>query len=384
MTENLPVKKNDILQKMGEIEFYPILLDEQKPLGKHEIIPFTKLTTLGIGFEPIVSAFQSFSTAGGGSGIYYVNVSEGGHLAQTAGKYIGATLKDSNNQLLNQARLSPLVFNPTMLFMAAALGNIDKKLDKMIETQQEILNFLVEKDKAELRGNLIFLSDIQNNYKYNWNNQIYKNSNHVKVLDIRQSAEHKIIFIQGIIKDKLGKSEHLYFDREIKNQVEGMKSQLKEYQIALYSYAFSSYLEIMLLENFESAYLESVVDKINHYVEDYQELYEKSYNLLKEKSNKSIQSKFIKGLSEASNFIGKTVEKIPYLSDSQLDENLIKASQDINSFGSDHVNKTMQVLEENSEFVLSFVDNIKTVNLLYNKPMNILFDSDNLYLELSE
>lgn len=384
MTENLPVKKNDILQKMGEIEFYPILLDEQKPLGKHEKIPIAKLTSLGIGFEPIVSAFQKFSTAKGRSGIYYVDVSEGGHLAKTAGKYIGGTLKDSNNSLLDQAKMTPLVFNPTMLFMAAALGNIDKKLDTMLETQEEILSFLVEKDKAELRGNLIFLSDIQNNYKYNWNNPIYKNSNHVKVLDIRQSAEQKIIFIQGIIKDRIRKREHLYFDREIKNQVDSVQSQLKEYQITLYSYAFSSYLEIMLLENFEAAYLKSVVDKINHYVEDYQGLYEKSYSLLKDKSNKSIQSKLIKGLSEASNFIGKTVEKIPYLSDSQLDENLIKASQDINAFGSDQVNKTMQVLEENSEFVLPFVDIIKTVNMLYNEPMNILFDSENLYLEVAE
>jgi len=384
MTENLPVKKNEILQKMGEVEFCPILVDEGKPLGKHEIIPFTKLASLGVGFEPIISAFQSFSTAKGRSGIYYVDVNQDGHMAQTAGKYIGSTLSNSTNQVLDQAKMTPLVFNPTMLFMAAALGNIDKKLDKMLETQEEILSFLVEKDKAEIRGNLVFLSDMQNNYKFNWNNPVYKNSNHVKVLDIRQTAEQKIIFVQGKIKDKLEKSEHLYFDREIKNQVDGVKSQLKEYQIALYSYAFSSYLEIMLLENFEAAYLESVVDKINHYVEDYQELYDKSYSLLKEKSNKSIQSKLIKGLSEASNFIGKTVEKIPYLSDSQLDENLIKASQDINAFSSDQVNKTMQVLEDNSEFVLPFVDNIKTVNILYNKPMNILFDTENLYLEISE
>ena len=59
-------------------------------------------------------------------------------------------------------------YNPTMLFMAAALMSIDKKLDIIQETQQEILSFLENKEKANLKASLDTLSDILNNYKYNW------------------------------------------------------------------------------------------------------------------------------------------------------------------------------------------------------------------------
>lgn len=46
--------------------------------------------------------------------------------------------------------------------------------------------------KAEVGENLTVPCDILENYKFNWNNEKHKASNHIKVLDIKQSAEHKI------------------------------------------------------------------------------------------------------------------------------------------------------------------------------------------------
>lgn len=98
-----------------------------------------------------------------------------------------------------------LAFDPTMLFMAAALANIDKKLDSIKEMQQEMMDFLVQKEKAELKGNLTFLYDVFNNYKYNWNNEMYKNSNHTMVLAIKKEAEAKIVFYREQIIAKVNK-----------------------------------------------------------------------------------------------------------------------------------------------------------------------------------
>lgn len=61
-----------------------------------------------------------------------------------------------------------------MILAAATLANIDKKLDTIQETQQEMLDFLAQKEKSELKANLNFLIDIHNNYKYNWNSEKYK------------------------------------------------------------------------------------------------------------------------------------------------------------------------------------------------------------------
>ena len=44
-----------------------------------------------------------------------------------------------------------------------------------------------------------------NNYKYNWENENYKNTRHIKVLDIKQTSEQSIIFYREQIKDLLDK-----------------------------------------------------------------------------------------------------------------------------------------------------------------------------------
>ena len=83
------------------------------------------------------------------------------------GNFIGSLKTSAGLVGGGQAQMMPLAFDPTMLFMAAALANIDKKLDSIKEIQQEMMDFLVQKEKAELKGNLTFLYDVFNNYKYN-------------------------------------------------------------------------------------------------------------------------------------------------------------------------------------------------------------------------
>ena len=73
--------------------------------------------------------------------------------------------------------MTSLACDPTMIFMAAALANVEKKLDAIQDMQKEMMDFLVQKEKADLKGDLNFLFDVFNNYKYNWNNEMYKNSN---------------------------------------------------------------------------------------------------------------------------------------------------------------------------------------------------------------
>lgn len=153
-------------------------------------LPISRLAAYGTAFQPLATAVQTAVSGAGGSGIYYVN---------TAGKTM-FQMKRTNNFIDSlqtstgmvgggQAQITPLACDPTMLFMAAALANIDKKLDAIQDMQKEMMDFLVQKEKADLKGNLNFLFDVFNNYKYNWNNEMYKNSNHIKVLDIRQEAE---------------------------------------------------------------------------------------------------------------------------------------------------------------------------------------------------
>ena len=385
---DLSVNKTEMLQAIANMELLPAMVEDETSIVNCDKLPLSKVSSLGAAFVPLVAAFQNVIKDAGQSGLYQVTVPAGGHLAEFCdGRgFLGSALHNTTNQVgAGQAVLTPVVCDPIMLFMAAALWSIDKKLDKIQESQREIFDFLVQKEKAELEGNLLFLSDVLCNYKYNWNNEKYKSSNHIKALDIRQSADQKIIFYRGQISANFSKKTFIHSDQDVKKQLEKIQSDLKDYQLALYLYSFASFLEIMLIENYEAGFLNDVVDKIENYSFQYRELYTKCYNQIEYYSKSSIQSTLLKGLSTVSSLTGKTIEKIPIISKSQIDETLIEAGDKIGVLGRKRTDNTMQMLvDKQRDYVRPFVENIKTINRLYNKPTNILFDDENLYLEAVE
>lgn len=95
----------------------------------------------------------------------------------------------------------------------------------------------------------------------------------------------------------------------------------------------------------------------------------------------SIQSSLLKGLSKTTKAVGKIVERIPVVGDTQADETLIAAGEKLGDMGTEKIRKQMrQLIERQSNFVRPFIDNIDTVNRLNNNPVQLLVDKDNLYI----
>ena len=244
------------------MEYVPVLLDDGADLRRYKKIPLTDVATLGIGFESVSTAIQNYminanpelASISGYSGIYKVTVAGGHHLqwSETKNAYLGMAKEGTSSSIASQAELRPVLFDPTMVFMAVAMMNIQHKLNDIQETQEEILQFLEQKEKAELRGNIIFMSDIINNYKYNWNNPQYLSNNHVKVLDIKQKAEQSILFAQNRIKNVAAKKKLIEVSSDVNVKVRKLKKGFEDYQLAVYTYAMASYVETMLLKNFLS------------------------------------------------------------------------------------------------------------------------------------
>ena len=163
-------------------------------------LPLSKIATLGVGLEPVVSAIQQVTSHGQAvSGYYKVTLPPGTHLSQfkNSSDFLGTALANSNNTIAGQAHLPPLLCNPTMLFMAAALSSIDQKLDSIQETQQEMLDIIIQKEKSQLKGNLDFLMDVFHNYKFNWKNEKYKSANHGQVLAFAGKLGRKLTFAES-------------------------------------------------------------------------------------------------------------------------------------------------------------------------------------------
>lgn len=379
MQEN---KDNEILQIMNNTSIYPMLKESEVGVSNYTSLPLSRLAAYGTAFQPLATAVQTAVNGAGGSGIYYVNTA-GKTMFQMKGtnNFIGSLQTSDGMVGGGQAKMTPLACDPTMIFMAAVLANVEKKLDSIQDMQKEMMDFLVQKEKADLKGDLNFLFDVFNNYKYNWNNEMYKNSNHIKVLDIRQEAEKKIAFYREQIIAKVNKKSFIHSDQTVNKQLQMVQDQFKDYQLALYLFGFSSFLEVMLLGNFGKDYLTGISEKLEKYSLHYRELYTKCYDEIESYSSTSVQSSMLKGIAKASTSVGKIVEKIPVISKGQADEALIAAGDKLDELNVGKLRKQMSsLIERQSNSIRPFIENIDTVNELCNKPVELLVDKENLYI----
>ncbi|HOO23389.1 MAG TPA: hypothetical protein PKY53_06940 [Clostridia bacterium] len=190
--------KNALVQAMMDVEYYPPseLLKMNIDITEAQSFPIEKAATLGVAFRPLTQ-LVSYARGAGKSGLYYVNTKgKTMFTSKSDGQFIG-TLKAADGGVGGGlARMKQIPIDPTMLCMAVAIMTIEKKLDAIHETQKEILAFLELKEEAKLKGNLNALADVLNNYKYNWDNDKYKDHKHMRVKHYIRYMDDMLLFVQ--------------------------------------------------------------------------------------------------------------------------------------------------------------------------------------------
>lgn len=375
-------RKNEIVKAMTEVEFYPATsVDDfnEKPSLK---LPIDKLTTLGVAVNPLTAAIQTaINGPNGMSGIYYVNT-KGSEMFQAndGTGFIGGLKNSIGGVGGGQARMNAIPCDPTMLFVAAALMQIEKKLDTIQETQMKILEFLEEDKKSKLTANLNYLSEEIGKYKLNYNDPVYINSTLTTVKIIRRDASADIEFYRAKIMSPLKNKKFFTNDADIKKRLRDIQLNFKYYQMALYVYAFASFFETMLQKNFNSDNLEYISQSIRTKAIEYRELYTTCYTKLENLSDSSIESYLCNGMADINNKAGNTIRNVPVLEKGLVDEGLIALGNKLRDINTDKTNKILNAFigcKEN--YVNIFIESVNNVNELYNTPMDICFDADNIY-----
>ncbi|MFD2443765.1 hypothetical protein ACFSO7_07185 [Bacillus sp. CGMCC 1.16607] len=387
ITNEIDERKSEIVKAMTDVEFYPAIIEEQICLDKYTKLSLSRVTTFGTAFEPLAAAFRSVINGGEAkSGLYQVTIPKGTRLAEFKNGfgYLGSVLKKNGAVGGGQAVLNPLVCNPAMLCMAATLATIDKKLDNIQEMQKEILDFLVQKERSDLKGDLNFMTDVLNNYKHNWNNDTYINSYYNIVLRIKQEAERKIDLYGALITTEINKkSSFVHPDQWVEKLIKKIQSEFEDYQLALYSYSFSSFLEIILLENFESSYLDGITKKIEYYSLKYSELYTKCYDQIEGYTQSSLQSKIYR----RSTSVGRGIVDNLAM-DRDIKKCIVLGSKKLEKKRSERTEQSMkqfkQLIEKQNDYIRPFVEKINTVKKQYNHPIELIFDKENLYIGTTE
>ena len=399
MSDNLhnieSVQPNENLECLS-IELVPNIEEASFNDDRYTKIPFGQLASLGVGLSGIGVMAQTVMASGGaGSGevLYRIANSDTakGTLQMIKGKpgaTYGTYMQDgvfSNRAVFEQVAGSgaaqTVPIDPTAIFMAAALASINMKLDAIQATQQEMFDYVKQRDESEMRADLVFLTDVFNTYKDSWNNDLYVQNHHAQALTCKRHAMANIDFYRQEIVAKTNEKDLLHSDKKVEKKQEELERYFKDYQMALTMYAFSSFMDVLLSKNFEKNYLDYISETIREYSYKYRELYTDCYNRVAIYANQSVDSMVRKGLSKASKATGQGVAKAPLINKTELENNLLQVSVKLKEYDADKREETLNALAENSSAsVMPYVETIDNLNRFHNEPMDVMFDKEYVYI----
>lgn len=357
-------------------------------------LSIAQITSLGAGVSSLLPSLRTITQTAStsGTGLYrlinaglgdVLKISKDGSLwgaMKTAG---GASkmAKFVNAGPLTSTTTAVAAINPATLMMAVALASIEKRLDEVIEIGKQIISFLEKDKESKIEGDLKTLTGIIQEYKFNWDNTAYISSHHTLVLGIKRSAEQNIIFYQKQIAGEIGDNPLLHFDQFTSSVQDGLSKHFRYYRMSLYTYAFASFLEVMLLGNFRTEYIKQVQGNIDVYASEYRGLFDECSSVLSKIAGGSVESQVLKGLGAAVKAAGTFIGNIPIIKDGSADEWLIDGGTQLDKNSDETTRKTITAFSENQNSGCEmFLDNLRQVERLYNKTTDIYFDKDNVYL----
>ena len=360
-------------------------------------LPLERIPQLGVAFASLPSMFRTVTNT--------VSVPT---LLQATDKYGNPldpsklnTFKDGSGLTggyrdaakgLGQARLhvvegdiatsvTQVPYDPTSLFMAAAIAQINQKLDSIQESVDEMFGYMRQRDKANMRGNLKTLADILNSYSLYYNNAIEMTSAHMKAIDIMHASEQDIEHFRSLAQSNLKKKGLVEVRDGMEKRLDKVLDYLKDYQLATYIHAFSLFLEPMLAQNFEPAKLADATAKIEADSIAYRELYTDCYNDLEAGAADTVDSALLGGIASAGKMLGHAIAKTPVGEHTLIDEALEGAGEDIGRFNDGQSEKLLEKLHQaKTPDVAPFKQSVMEVDTLYNHPTQIAVDAENVYI----
>ena len=383
-------KNNAMVDAIIGIECSPVV-DDNDIIKNYSKIPVGELSSFGAVAASIVPILQNLCKGNNGEQLYKMIIPKGvkgvvnsvGNIVGEKGKIIARARFVPSTTVAQGATSSILPISPTLMLLSVAVSTVTKELGKIEQAQKNIIQYMEMKDKSALRGDLATMQEILIEYKHSWNNEKFKNNKCLQVQEIKRELDKSIDFYKNQIKAKSVKGNLFHSDKSVKDKLSEVAKYFKDYELAMYLFAFSSFLEVMLSENFEAGYLNSVVNKVKAYVGQYKDLHKVCCEQMQSESKTSVQTVLLKGVAQFNKALGGAIADIPKISDGKVDETLIGFSSKLNNINDKKVANVLEIMpSENCEIVNPFVENINIVNKLFNDTEEILFDNNNLYFSL--
>ncbi len=387
-----PVDDLNDLEKITE----NLLLDARSSLKNKKTmsVPIAELSTLGAGVASLIPAFNTVTTTTtlATDGLYRIAnrvVGDSLKMARNGNAWGALKTATGGSKLVQLANATPLTatsqavsaINPATMMMAVALYSIEKQLGEIAETQKQILSFLEIKDEASIEGDLETLTELINNYKHNWDNEVYVQNSHKMVMDIKRTARSNMLTSQKRVTELIASHKLLVGQGQVKSTLAELEKRFKYYRLALYTYSLASMMEIMLGGNYKEEYISGIKEEIVNLSVNYRNLFENSSLYLEKLGNSAVEANVLKGIGTAGKAVGKFIGSIPLVKEGSVDEFLQDGGANLKKNAIDMKKKAVREFATlNNSGTQVFVDKMEDMIQIYNHTERICFDDKQIYL----
>lgn len=203
-------------------------------------------------------------------------------------------------------------------------------------------------------------------------------------MDIKRSADQNIILFQKQVAD-VQKENHAVVGKATVDAVNAsLQKKLKYYRLSLYIYSMASFVEMMLLGNFQEEYVMQIKSKIEKYSLEYRKTFAECSGYLEAVVKNLMSKNALQGLGVVENALGSLIGNIPLVKDGQVDEWLIKNASRHKNTAKGIEQKAVERFSVISDPGTSvFIERLEEMNRIYNRTEQIFFDDKKIYLVAS-
>lgn len=357
-------------------------------------IPLEELSTLGPGAASLLSQIQTLAdTKRLGNGKLYrvANLENGAVLKQAKdGTFWGAMkTKTKASKMARFEEVSPLssagaasgLISPTTIMMTAAFYSIEKKMDKIAETSDQIFSFLENEKESQIQADLELLNSTLKELKFNWDKEVFVNGHYKLVLDIKRNAAKDIRTYQKEVAELQKSNSLVETSASVNALIKKVLKKYKFYQMSLFIFAMASYSEILLLGDFREEHILKVREEIESLSATYKEEFALSTSSIEKAAKVTIESNALKGLGTVGKTIGNMIGNIPKLKEGQVDEWFIKSGEFLEDGGKGLEKGLVKKFKDTADPMTNlFVEKIDMLDTIFNKTSAVCCDNEKIYL----
>ncbi|MBQ6524152.1 MAG: DUF2087 domain-containing protein [Atopobiaceae bacterium] len=386
-----------------ELAKLPSISEKQINLSHAVKMPFDAIPALGTAFASLPETFRTVATtvttqSQGGEALFRLTDAAGNVITpemlqkfkdgsgmlgsmKVDGGFVQARLHTVGAVTSTQAATAVIPFDPTTMFLAAALMQINSKLDSIASMQKEMFAYAKLCNHAKLISACNVIKEVERGYRFNSDNQHFLMTKSVAIGQAKRDAMAAISLQHDLLVPKLARLKAIHTSADVRKKTDEILELMKDYQLATYVYEYATVLDVVLAGNYSSDYLDDVIDEMERYAKQYADMYHKCLNAIRSDANKALGSRVLRGLGAASGAASNLVSSTIIGDLTPIDEAMRAGAGALYSSakkGARRGRAAMSVAKPG--FTKPFTDSIRSISRTYNEPMLIAIGSDSAYM----